>query len=96
MAKLVYMYSEDTAPHWFRPRLPPNYPIEYFDPVVTYPEDTVFYYDMYGPGHEHIVHQLARGQRHKSQRRRRQKQRVGERRAAGVADARVCVQIKAL
>ena len=63
MAKLVYMYSEDTAPHWFRPRLPPNYPIEYFDPAVTYPKDTVFYYDMYGPGHEHIVHQLARGQR---------------------------------
>jgi hypothetical protein len=57
------MYTKDTAPHWFRPRLPQNYPVEYFDPAATYPTDTVFYYDMYGPGHEHIVHQLAQGQR---------------------------------
>ena len=63
MAKLVHMYTAGTAPHWFRPRLPRDYPVEYFDPAATYPADTVFYYDMYGPNHEHITSQLARGQR---------------------------------
>jgi hypothetical protein len=64
MAKLVYMYYNDAALlHWFRLRLLQECPIEYFDPTTTYSTDTVFYYDMYGPCHEHIVQQLAQGQR---------------------------------
>ena len=63
MAKLVYMFTKDTAPYWFQQRLPRDYPLEYFDAATTYPTDTVFYYDMYGPGHEHIIRQLDQGQR---------------------------------
>ena len=64
MVKLVFVYHPDGAPlERMRAFLPAGTTFEFFDPTVKYPIDTVFYYDMYGPGHEHIVHQLARGQR---------------------------------
>jgi hypothetical protein len=43
--------------------LPAEYELEFFDTERSYPEHTVFYYDMYGPWQEHISQQLDRGQR---------------------------------
>ncbi len=61
MRKLVYMYQQNQAPHWFRPALPQDYPVEYWDPDREYSTDCVFYYDMYGPCHDTILTHLARG-----------------------------------
>lgn len=63
MRKLIYMYHRHRAPHWFRPAMPDNYPVEYWDPNQEYSTDCVFYYDMYGPYHEKIPQQLAQGHR---------------------------------
>ena len=64
MAKLVFVYHPNGAPlEKIRSFLPPEMVIEFFDPAVTYPADTVFYYDMYGPGHQHIVTHLEQGYR---------------------------------
>lgn len=64
MAKLVFAYYPDQAPvKRLRLIVPEDMDIEFFDPAVQYPSDTVFYYDMYGFGHEHIAAQLARGHR---------------------------------
>ena len=64
MAKLVFVYHPDGAPLGkLRLFLPPEMVIEFFDPAVTYPADTVFYYDMYGPGHQHITTHLEQGYR---------------------------------
>ena len=59
--KIVYMYQQWEAPHWFRPAMPGNYPVEYWGPDTIYSVDTVFYYDMHGPYHEHIATQLQQG-----------------------------------
>jgi len=37
--------------------------IQYFDSATTYPDNTVFYYDLYGPYHEHIETHLSQGYR---------------------------------
>ena len=63
MRKLVYMYQQNQAPHWFRPALPQDYPVEYWDPNRTYDLDSVFYYDRYGPYHDTILTHLSRGHR---------------------------------
>ena len=64
MAKLVFVYHPDGAPLGkLRLFLPPEMVIEFFDPTVTYSADTVFYYDMYGPGHQHITTHLEQGYR---------------------------------
>jgi hypothetical protein len=52
--KIVYMFQQWEAPHWFRPALPQDYPVEYWQPHTVYSTDTVFYYDMYGPYHDTI------------------------------------------
>jgi hypothetical protein len=41
--------------------MPEDMEFEFFDPAVKYPADTVFYYDMYGAGHELIEGHLAAG-----------------------------------
>jgi hypothetical protein len=61
--KIVYMYQQWEAPHWFRPAMPDNYPVEYWQPAASYSTDTVFYYDMYGPYHDTIQTHLDRGHR---------------------------------
>jgi len=64
MSKLVFVYHPDHAPlKRLRLFLPEGMDIEFFNPEVQYPQDTVFYYDMYGFGHEHIAGQLAQGHR---------------------------------
>jgi hypothetical protein len=57
------MYSQDTAPYWFWTQWPENYPVEYWQPNTVYSADTVFYYDLYGPCHEHIQTHLQQGRR---------------------------------
>jgi len=57
------MYQQWEAPHWFRPAMPDNYPVEYWQPDAIYSMDTVFYYDMYGPYHDHIETHLQQGHR---------------------------------
>jgi hypothetical protein len=65
MAKLVFVYHANGGPPLAKMRLflPPGTTFEFFDPGLKYPADTVFYYDMYGPGHEHIVTHLEQGYR---------------------------------
>ena len=64
VANLVFMWAPGAAPeHKLRLILPDNYPVVLFDPQTQYPADTVFYYDMYGGFHEHIVNHLSRGHR---------------------------------
>jgi hypothetical protein len=64
MAKLVFVYHSAGAPLGkLKLFLPAGTTFEFFDPAVKYPADTVFYYDMYGPGHEHIVTHLEQGYR---------------------------------
>lgn len=62
MNKIVYMYPQDQAPHWFRPAMPEDCDIEYWDSNKHYDSNTVFYYDLYGPNHEYISQHLSRGQ----------------------------------
>jgi hypothetical protein len=57
------MFQQHEAPHWFRPAMPVDYPVEYWQPDAVYDADAVFYYDMYGPYHENIPQQLAQGHR---------------------------------
>jgi hypothetical protein len=61
--KIVYMYQQWEAPHWFRPAMPDDYPVEYWQPDAIYSTDTVFYYDMHGPYHDTIQPHLDRGHR---------------------------------
>jgi len=64
MAKLIVVYNPDGASQEkIRSLLPPGMVIEFFDSAVKYPADTVFYYNMYGPGHEHIATHLEQGYR---------------------------------
>lgn len=64
MAKLVFFYNPNGAPLGkMKLFVPAEMVIEFFDPAVKYPADTVFYYDMYGPGHQHIVTHLEQGYR---------------------------------
>lgn len=64
MAKLVFVYDPRGAPQEkMRMIVPEGMQFEFFDHKRTYPADTVFYYDMYGPGHERIRGQLAAGYR---------------------------------
>ena len=64
MAKLVFVYHEHNIPEQkIQMIVPEGFEIELFDARVTYPRDTVFYYDMYGPGHGRIREQLAAGHR---------------------------------
>jgi hypothetical protein len=64
MAKLVFVYHPAGAPlEKLKLFVPSGMEFEFFDTGVKYPADTVFYYDMYGPGHEHIVTHLEQGYR---------------------------------
>ena len=64
MAKLVFVYHPAQAPlKRLRLFVPEGTTFEFFDNTVQYPQDTVFYYDMYGPGHDRIAGQLAQGYR---------------------------------
>ena len=63
MHKIVYMFPQDQILHWFRPVMPADYPVDYWDPDCTYDADTIFYYDMYGPCHDTIHTHLNRGHR---------------------------------
>lgn len=64
MSKLVFVYDPHGAPQEkMRMIVPEGMQFEFFDSAATYPADTVFYYDMYGPGHERIRDQLAAGYR---------------------------------
>lgn len=63
MRRIVYMYQAGEAPHWFRPSLPADYPVSYWEPNTVYPSNTVFYYDMYGPYHDTILPHLQQGHR---------------------------------
>jgi hypothetical protein len=55
------MYQQHEAPHWFRPSLPADYPVSYWEPGTVYADSTVFYYDMYGPYHDTILPHLQHG-----------------------------------
>jgi hypothetical protein len=64
MAKLVFVYYSNILPiQRLQLIVPDGTDFELFDPEVQYPADTVFYYDLYGPGHEHIVKHLQQGYR---------------------------------
>jgi hypothetical protein len=64
MAKLVFVLrSNHMSVKRLRLFLPKDTRLELFDPAVHYDQDTVFYYDMYGPGHEHIKTHLEQGYR---------------------------------
>jgi hypothetical protein len=55
------MYKLDTAPNWINQLFPPDYPRSFYDSNRNYTQDTVFYYDHYGPYHDTIVDKLDRG-----------------------------------
>lgn len=64
MSKLVFVYDPGQAPREsLRMIMPEGMQFEFFDRTCVYPADTVFYYDMYGPGHDHIRDHLAAGYR---------------------------------
>jgi hypothetical protein len=64
MAKLVFVYHPNGAPQEnMRMIVPAGMLFEFFDPAITYPTDTVFYYDMYGPHHHMISTHLQQGYR---------------------------------
>lgn len=64
MSKLVFVYDPFGAPQEkMRMIVPEGMKFEFFDPEIAYPIDTVFYYDMYGPGHGLIRGHLAAGYR---------------------------------
>lgn len=64
MAKLVFVYDPNGAPQEnMRMIVPEGMKFEFFNPRITYPLDTVFYYDMYGPGHDRIRGHLQAGYR---------------------------------
>lgn len=64
MSKLVFVYDPMGAPQEkMRMIVPAGMPFEFFDPAVTYPQSTVFYYDMYGPNHDQISLHLQQGYR---------------------------------
>lgn len=64
MSKLIFVYHHGGAPiELLRMIMPQSIEFELFDPAATYPMDTVFYYDMYGPGHDHITQHLQQGYR---------------------------------
>ena len=64
MAKLVFVYYPSAAPLGkIKLFVPAEMTIEFFDPKVKYPADTVFYYDIYGPGHQHMTTHLEQGYR---------------------------------
>lgn len=64
MAKLIFVYDPNGAPEEnMRMIMPNSMNFEFFDPTIKYPLDTVFYYDMYGPGHDMIKQHLQQGYR---------------------------------
>lgn len=64
MSKLVFVYDPRGAPlEEMRMIVPKGMPFEFFDPGVQYPSDTVFYYNLYGPGHDTIPRHLQQGYR---------------------------------
>ena len=64
MTKLVFVYHPNGAPLGKIKLFVPNgMTFEFFDPKVKYPADTVFYYDIYGPGHQHMTTHLEQGYR---------------------------------
>lgn len=64
MAKLVFVYYPFSAPlQRFKLFMPEGTEIEFFDPEIQYPQDTVFYYDMYGPRQSQIITHLQQGYR---------------------------------
>jgi len=65
MTKLVFVYHANGGLPLGKLKLilPAEIEFEFFDPEIKYPANTVFYYDMYGPGHEHIVTHLEQGYR---------------------------------
>jgi len=64
MAKLVFVYDPNGAPEEnIRMIMPLGMNFEFFDPTITYSSDTVFYYDMYGPGHNWVRQHLQQGYR---------------------------------
>lgn len=64
MSKLVFVcHSHSISIQRLKLIVPEGTNFELFDPEVQYPTDTVFYYDMYGHGHQHIAAQLQQGYR---------------------------------
>jgi hypothetical protein len=64
MNRLVFVYHPNGAPQEnMRMIVPADMSFEFFDPAITYPLDTVFYYDMYGPHHHMISTHLQQGYR---------------------------------
>jgi len=63
MTRLVFMYYAIQAPWQIKYLVPENWPVEFFDPNLVYPNATVFYYDLYGPYHDMIVSDLHQGHR---------------------------------
>jgi hypothetical protein len=62
MNNVVYMWAPGQVPSQTE-RLGLSETIQYFDPARTYADNTVFYYDLYGPYHEHILTHLSQGYR---------------------------------
>ena len=62
MNNVVYMWAPGQVPSQTE-RLGLSETIQYFDSATTYPDNTVFYYDLYGPYHEHIETHLSQGYR---------------------------------
>jgi hypothetical protein len=62
MNNVVYMWAPGQVPSQTE-RLGLSETIQYFDPARTYADNTVFYYHLYGPYHEHILTHLSQGYR---------------------------------
>lgn len=63
MPDLVFMYAKDAAPAWINLWFPSTIKKEIYDPKKSYPENTVFYYDMYGAYSDTLVQHLRQGHR---------------------------------
>ena len=62
MPEIVFMHEPSSAPNWIN-NLFSNYHKGFYDPDRNYGQNTVFYYDHYGPYHETIIDYLDRGHR---------------------------------
>ena len=60
MPKLAYMYNPTLAPGWFNKEFA-NHDIECYQSERQYPQDTVFYYDIYGHYHDLLQRHLDEG-----------------------------------
>ena len=61
MPEIVLMYNVSQVPHWINQYFPLDYPKSVYDPERSYSQDTVFYYDHYGPYHDTILGKLHQG-----------------------------------